>query len=653
MSFMPSPPKLSLAFELHVQVGPPMELGLGPKGLRRIIPILGGTFEGPGDGRGIRGRVLPGGADWQIVRPNGVADLDTRYTLETDAGKLVYVQNAGIRHAPGDVMKRIMAGEKVDPSLVYFRSAPVFETSAPELEWMTRSTFVGTGERAPSDVVLWFWRVEYRSSYAFLYIGGEVSILNRFTVFILAAACAGSLFAQPPQHNSFIPGPFIPGALIVSRVHYDGNNFGNATPFPDIFNDPSVPSIQGSIFLDQYLPLPLPFLPRLGTLPLTGITTSFSSKSEGAVMRSPDGRWLAYMGYQADSGTGGVSNSETPGAQLTGNADPSYNREVAIVGADGTVTLVPETNAYSGDNPRAAITVDGAQFYMVGNGDNSLNKDGTGPGTTLGARYGTTVSALSTQLGVYIAADRTDESAKKHIKDNNFRGVGIFGGNLYISKGSGGNGDNGIFQVHNGTGDGLPSGTGNTITQLLGGPATLPDGSDTPYTPFGFWFANATTLYIADEGYANLDANGNLIPDPLAGLEKWILDNGVWKLAYTLTSGLDLYQPKNVPDYPVPTYTTGLRNLTGQMNHDGTVTIYAITAQYSAISGGEPDPTRLVGITDVLRAKTLPPSHGPFSLIEKFFTLQTSRGGDVFRGVALAPCGLCGIFGGDHDGDDR
>jgi hypothetical protein len=156
MGCMSSPPGLVLAFEARVQVGAPMELGSGPRGVRRIIPILSGTFEGSG----MKGRVLPGGADWQIVRANGVADLDTRYTLETDAGQLIYVQNSGIRHAPPEVTKRLLAGLPVDPAQVYFRTTPIFETSAPELEWLTRSIFVGTGERAPTEVVLHFWRVE-------------------------------------------------------------------------------------------------------------------------------------------------------------------------------------------------------------------------------------------------------------------------------------------------------------------------------------------------------------------------------------------------------------------------------------------------------------------------------------------------------------
>jgi hypothetical protein len=156
MDGMSSPPSLVLAFEARVQVGPPMELGSGPRGARRIIPILSGTFEGSG----MKGRVLPGGADWQIVRANGVADLDTRYTLETDSGQLIYVQNSGIRHAPPEITKRLLAGLPVDPAQVYFRTTPIFETSAPELEWLTRSIFVGTGERAPTEVVIRFWRVE-------------------------------------------------------------------------------------------------------------------------------------------------------------------------------------------------------------------------------------------------------------------------------------------------------------------------------------------------------------------------------------------------------------------------------------------------------------------------------------------------------------
>jgi len=152
----PPAPGLVYAFELHATVAAPTELGQVANGRRRIVEITGGTFEGPG----IKGKVRPGGADWQIVRPDGFTELDTRYTIETDKGQLIYVQNAGMRHAPPDVMQKLLAGQTVDPKLVYFRTVPKFETSAPELQWLTRAVFVGTGERYPSEVVVRFWRVE-------------------------------------------------------------------------------------------------------------------------------------------------------------------------------------------------------------------------------------------------------------------------------------------------------------------------------------------------------------------------------------------------------------------------------------------------------------------------------------------------------------
>lgn len=153
---VPQPPKLTLAMTLRVQVGPPMELGEVPRGRRRIIPILGGTFEGPN----IRGKVLAGGADWQIVRSDGLAELDTRYALQTEQGSVIYIQNAGMRHAPPDITKKLLAGEAVDPAQVYFKTVPAFETSAPELQWLTRAIFVGTGERYPAEVVIRVWKVD-------------------------------------------------------------------------------------------------------------------------------------------------------------------------------------------------------------------------------------------------------------------------------------------------------------------------------------------------------------------------------------------------------------------------------------------------------------------------------------------------------------
>jgi len=149
-----TPPRLTFTMELRVRVDPAVEIGTTARGRRRIVPIRGGTFEGPA----LRGTVLDGGADWQVVRPDGVVELDTRYTLRTDGGELIYVQNAGLRHAAPDVLERLLAGEDVDPSLVYFRTVPRFETAAADLQWLGRSIFIGDGERHPDLVVGRVWQ---------------------------------------------------------------------------------------------------------------------------------------------------------------------------------------------------------------------------------------------------------------------------------------------------------------------------------------------------------------------------------------------------------------------------------------------------------------------------------------------------------------
>src|SRR5262245_22206118 len=138
MSPMNSPPHLEFVFEERVGLSKPLVIGPTAAGLRRVIPIAGGTFEGPG----LKGRVLDGGADWQILRNDGIDELHARYTLETDGGSLIYVLAQGLRTGPPDVMQRLRSGEVVDPSLYYFRAAVTFETGAPELQWLTRSLFI-------------------------------------------------------------------------------------------------------------------------------------------------------------------------------------------------------------------------------------------------------------------------------------------------------------------------------------------------------------------------------------------------------------------------------------------------------------------------------------------------------------------------------
>jgi len=139
---------LDFAFAARVTVAPALELGATHLGRRRIIPITGGTVEGPR----LNGRVLPGGADWQIIRADGTAELEARYTLEAEDGALISVMNRGLRHGPPDVVAKLNAGEAVDPAAYYFRSSPVFETAAAAHRWLTRIVFLAGGVRHPDAV---------------------------------------------------------------------------------------------------------------------------------------------------------------------------------------------------------------------------------------------------------------------------------------------------------------------------------------------------------------------------------------------------------------------------------------------------------------------------------------------------------------------
>jgi Protein of unknown function (DUF3237) len=142
--------KLQPLFRAEITLAAPQELGDTPQGRRRIIAITGGRFSG----ERLSGRVLPGGADWQLVRPDGVADLDARYTLETSDGALIYVRNRGYRHGPADILKRLASGESVDPGLYYMRTTPRFETGDARYAWLNRIICVASGARRRAAVDL-------------------------------------------------------------------------------------------------------------------------------------------------------------------------------------------------------------------------------------------------------------------------------------------------------------------------------------------------------------------------------------------------------------------------------------------------------------------------------------------------------------------
>lgn len=154
MTDMPVP-GLELAFTVRAQLAPPLEIGMSEGLKRRIIPIVGGTVEGPR----LKGSVVEGGADWQAIRPDGTAQIFARYTLRGEDGGLISVINPGVRRGPPEVMARLAKGELVDPSTYYFRTTPSFETGDGPHAWLTRSAFICVGARFPDAVQIDFYEV--------------------------------------------------------------------------------------------------------------------------------------------------------------------------------------------------------------------------------------------------------------------------------------------------------------------------------------------------------------------------------------------------------------------------------------------------------------------------------------------------------------
>lgn len=148
-------PDLKFLYTSVIHVDAPILVGDTFMGTRKIINITGGRFQGPQ----LSGKILPGGADWQIVRQNGVAELEARYTLATEDGAFIYVINRGIRKGPKEVMDRLAKGATVAPEEYYFRTTPVFETGAKQYIWLNDIVTVATGERRLNEVVITVYQV--------------------------------------------------------------------------------------------------------------------------------------------------------------------------------------------------------------------------------------------------------------------------------------------------------------------------------------------------------------------------------------------------------------------------------------------------------------------------------------------------------------
>lgn len=148
-------PELEFVFELKADLGPPIDLGPTPAGFRRIIDIVSGTFEGPL----LQGTIMAGGADWQIIRTDNVTELHAHYILSTEDAVLIQVNVRGLRRAEGDALARIEAGEIVDASEYYFRTAPIFLAPEGRYSWLNQAIFVGSGERMQRSIRMKVFRI--------------------------------------------------------------------------------------------------------------------------------------------------------------------------------------------------------------------------------------------------------------------------------------------------------------------------------------------------------------------------------------------------------------------------------------------------------------------------------------------------------------
>jgi hypothetical protein len=559
------------------------------------------------------------------------------------------------------------------------------------------------------------------------------SISNtRFAVALLATTALGSSVAYAGDLTFFAPGNLLlshsiyssPASILTAGTTVlppgctAATAAASATPcvtatadgtYPTVFNNDLVDAsfgVTAPILLDELRPNG--DLVQSIEVPNTSnananrdqMVTSFSSKSEIALNLSLDRNSVSFMGYLAPLNTIDVSNSNTPAVVDPTNPVPGADyRVVASVDAFGQFHFT-KTNAYSGNNGRAAVlnNVGGANvYYTTGNAGNGANPQPSGVIEGAGAQIITAsrlpesqqvVPETPSPVGSFNVTELGDK-ADKVGKDTNFRGLAVFNNVIYVTKGSGSNGVNTVYFIDttgnnaNGTPKACPAGTGvpaqgaTLPTQgipftaatvqtagitplnmcvLNGFPTAIAkNATDASLYPFGVWFANATTLYVADEGAgdntyaAASNSYTAAAASTTAGLQKWVLNTttNTWSLAYTLQSGLQLGVPYTVKNYPtginpasitskVPAgvswspSTDGLRNLTGQVNGDGTVTIYAITSTVSGSGDQGADPNKLVMIKDKLKATTLPAN-------ESFSTLRTAKFGEVLRGISFTP----------------
>lgn len=498
------------------------------------------------------------------------------------------------------------------------------------------------------------------------------------------AAIGGTVCVTQSASASARPS-VVPGNLLVSRLHYAGTAMpivagttvlptGSTaiadSSFAHVWDNVNVDGnfgVSAPIYLDQITPSGA----QVSTLAVpTGtpgsssrghdlLTGSFSSKSEGALTLSTAGTAMTFMGYVAPVGTLDVSNSNTPGVVDPTNPDTqSLYRGVGQLDENGKFWFT-KTNAYSGDNGRAAVLDNSTRRYFTAG--NSNNGDST---ATPGLIYGTGAQVLTprykperrqkpgqpTPAGGFSVTQLGITKPDKLGKDTNFAGVTIHDGVVYYTKGSGSNGVDSVYFIDT-TGTACPTGIGTPVHGapapsaadtynpttgepaynmciLKGFPTALAKSIKTPEvggiqnaTAFNaIWFANDTTLYVADAGNGSSTFDGTTYSDAanqtLAGIQKWSLADGTWTYDYTLQAGLGLGLgvPYAVAGLPTGANTAsgtpwtpavdGIRNITGKVKRHGTVTLYGVTNTIGGVTDAADSPNKLVAITDRLAATT-------------------------------------------------
>ncbi len=435
---------------------------------------------------------------------------------------------------------------------------------------------------------------------------------------------AGLLLSGPAQAASI----FLPGGLVVS-VEGNGSSTGiyadnQAAPltlYSFSHTGTSSAALTGSLML-----------PQTASGANHAISGEYGSSSEGGLQLTGDGKSLMIMGYGVNAATFnsnpaafGALDPSKPNA-LAQSSSTLVPRVVALVGADGSVdTTTALTNVFNGNNPRSAASMDGSSFYVSG--------QGTGTDQTGGVFYAAKGATTATPITGDDTA--TVKNGPKNITQDT-REVQIYDGQLFVSVDSKGGKDNARSFVGTLGPDGaLPTSLANGGN----GPAMLPGfgnsrgtgkivlnantangvsgiGQEVNLSPEDFFFANPTTLYVADSGFGKQDSAATHLGD--GGLQKWSLVGGVWTLDYTLAAGLNLVA--NTAAFG----TTGLLGLTGQVI-DGQVELFA--TNYTI---GDTDQTYLYGITDLLSAMTRPAD-------ESFTQLAIAPADTTFKGVAFAP----------------